>query len=439
MVALSRASYGDGTQPTRRSDGRWAASAYDGWQANGNRRRRWVYGRTQAECKRKLRDLKREIWSDTQQMNVNPRETVKSWTASWLDDYRSIARPTTFATDESMVRNWIVPAIGARRLSELTARDASKLQRVCRDGGLSATTSHYAGLLLRRILKAARANGYRIPDSVMLARIPGIGASNRSALSAIQAANLLSTANARDTWPEPPSLPDLPYGAISKLAPAEAQKREQLKMERLEWTAAQNTDPSRWAAALMQGLRSGEARGLTWDRVDLDKGTITIDRQLQRIKPDAALPPGYKVTRLEGSHCLVAPKSRSGIRRVPIVPWMGQALTRWRDIQGDSPFGLVWPLPTGAPPTRVHDLRAWRGLQRVAGVHKEDGNLYVLHEARHSTVSLLLAAGVPESVVIAIVGHASFAATEHYAHTDLEAARAALMKVQDRLGLELES
>jgi hypothetical protein len=102
----------------------------------------------------------------------------------------------------------------------------------------------------------------------------------------------------------------------------------------------------------MPELWSGEARGLTWDRADRAKGTIIIDRQLQPIMPDAALMSGCKVICPEGSHWLVA------------------------------------------PPTRVHDLRAWWGFQSGAGVHQEDRSFCVFHEARHSNVSLLLAARV---------------------------------------------
>lgn len=34
---------------------------------------------------------------------------------------------------------------------------------------------------------------------------------------------------------------------------------------------------------LFCGLRQGEVLGLTWDRVDFAKGTITINRQLQKV------------------------------------------------------------------------------------------------------------------------------------------------------------
>jgi integrase len=39
-----------------------------------------------------------------------------------------------------------------------------------------------------------------------------------------------------------------------------------------------------YALCLLAGLREAECLGLSWDRVDFAKGTITIDQQLQKKK-----------------------------------------------------------------------------------------------------------------------------------------------------------
>ena len=82
------------------------------------------------------------------------------------------------------------------------------------------------------------------------------------------------------------------------------------------------------------------------------------------------------------------------------------------------------------------DRQGLQGLLDAAGVHKPGPKQWVLHEARHTTVSLLEAAGVPPAVIIAIVGHATYASTRRYSHTELERARAALATVADDLGLK---
>src|SRR5690606_40016384 len=46
-------------------------------------------------------------------------------------------------------------------------------------------------------------------------------------------------------------------------------------------TATPRPDVSRWIAALLQGMRPAECRGLTWDAVDLDSGSIDVSWQMK--------------------------------------------------------------------------------------------------------------------------------------------------------------
>jgi site-specific recombinase XerD len=50
----------------------------------------------------------------------------------------------------------------------------------------------------------------------------------------------------------------------------------------------------------------------------------------------------------------------------------------------------------------------------------------VVHEARHTTATFLLAAGVDPGVVTMIMGHSSIATTRGYQHVDLAQARLGL-------------
>ena len=65
---------------------------------------------------------------------------------------------------------------------------------------------------------------------------------------------------------------------------------------------------------------------------------------------------------------------------------------------------------------------------------KGDG-LYVLHEARHTTATLLLAAGVDEAVITAIMGHSDYATTQTYLHAPTELLSRALDRVAEQLQL----
>ena len=47
-------------------------------------------------------------------------------------------------------------------------------------------------------------------------------------------------------------------------------------------TAAGQRNSVRWMIALALGLRQGEALGLQWDDIDLERGTLSVRRALQR-------------------------------------------------------------------------------------------------------------------------------------------------------------
>lgn len=121
-------------------------------------------------------------------------------------------------------------------------------------------------------------------------------------------------------------------------------------------------------------MRQGERLGLTWDRVDLDAGTLTVDRQLVEMTAaeDVSGTDGVVYERLVDGYYLGPTKTKAGACVLPLVPWMA-ALTAWRDQCPTSPYGLMWSRPDGGPWSKKDDRLAWLALQDVAGVHKEDG------------------------------------------------------------------
>lgn len=217
--------------------------------------------------------------------------------------------------------------------------------------------------------------------------------------------------------------------------------------------AADMPDRSRWVAALLQGMRQGERSGLTWDHVDLEAGTLDVSWQLQPLPyrhgcdadapcgkrpsqcPHATfrIPIGHECERIYGAWHLTRPKTRSGRRVMPLVPWMLASLRDWREVAPDS--RLVWPRPDGKPRTDKMDLADWHALQDLAGVRHPSGRHYHSHEARHTAATLLMGLGVDSQVIIAIMGHSSVLSTRAYLHTDLALMRTALDGVAEQLQL----
>lgn len=401
MSARKRRQYGTGSVYQRKSDGRWLGAIQAGWKPNGARRTITVSAKTEAECKRRLERKKREIEAQGLPETHADRATVKAWSEVWLTRVEHQLRPRAFSSSRSAVKTWIVPTIGAKRLQRLTPGDVRAVTQAMRDAGLKPSSALRCHVVLVKMLRAAILEGYAVPERVLLVERPSVNVNDRAAMTAGQAIAVLEVAT------------QLPHA-------------------------------SRWVAALLQGLRQGEALGLTWEAVDRRPGFIDISWQLQALpyvdKRDHSrgfrVPDNFEARQLEGAYHLTRPKTAAGKRIVPVVPWMANALEVWRAIAPASPYGLVWPAVDGGPADPKRDLEEWKALQTTAGVGHPAGRHYVGHEARHTTATLLLEAGVDPEIIKAIVGHSTIVSTQAYLHAPERMTAEALGRVAKRLELE---
>lgn len=368
-----------------------------GWNANGTRRytRRNIrttgrLGRREAEA-----TLKELLRKNTVAVEGVANLTVKAWADRWLDIAVTRQRPKTYATNASTVRRWIVPTIGRKRLDKLTPADVRSVSRAMLNAKLAPASAQRAHVLLVKILRDAIVEGHDIPSRLLEMDAPSRGES------------------VRDDIPLPEALSIL---GVSATRP----------------------DASLWVAALLQGMRPAECRGLTWACVDLDADELDISWQLQtlpyNIKGDRTsgfrVPDGYVARQLAGAYHLVRPKTAKGRRVIPIVAWMHDALERWKLAAPKNDHDLVWPGRFGRPMNEKHHRESWSALCAAAGVPAYD-----LYSCRHTTVTLLTEAAVQPEVIRAIVGHASAASTRAYTHVQLASARQALGGLADTLKL----
>jgi integrase len=248
------------------------------------------------------------------------------------------------------------------------------------------------------MLRAAIAEGHQIPRRVLDVPAPTVAVNDRTAMTIPQALAVLQVAS------------HLPHG-------------------------------SRWAAAFFLGMRQAECLGLTWECVDLDSGLVRVEWQLQPLpyidpknKPlGFRVPDGYEVKHLVDAYHLVRPKTRKGFRVIPLVPALREALADWREFAPTNPYDLVWPAENGRPANEKQDRDEWYALQGTACVGHEARRFYYLHEARHTTATQLLEAGVDETTIMQIVGHSSIITSRGYMHASTTGALEALGKVAGRL------
>lgn len=93
----------------------------------------------------------------------------------------------------------------------------------------------------------------------------------------------------------PTTNPDLPANEVEEVTPVPPAAVAKLL------AALPQEERAVWATAVFGGLRSGELRAIRWKYIDLDEGVMTV-------------------LRAWGDEDEGAPKSKAGVRRVPIVP-----------------------------------------------------------------------------------------------------------------------
>lgn len=158
---------------------------------------------------------------------------------------------------------------------------------------------------------------------------------------------------------------------------------------------------ARWAVALLTGLRQSEALGLAWEQIDLDEGTLFVDRQQVVI---------------DGVYGSGPPKTERSVRLIPLV---GDLVTLLRTYKQESDGELLF----GPRGTRA-DWQEWQDILEACGLQKR-----AVHACRSATASFLSAAGVSSRVTADILGHDNPEVTEHhYIRTEVATLHASMAK-----------
>lgn len=160
--------------------------------------------------------------------------------------------------------------------------------------------------------------------------------------------------------------------------------------------------PGRYQALVVlaagTGLRQGECFGLTVDRVDFLRRTITVDRQL--ILP-ATGPPQFG-----------PPKTAASVRTVPLPKVVRESLAAHLERWPTDSDALIFTNERCCPLRRNRFGEIWR-----ATVSRANLNGLRFHDLRHFYASLLIRHGESVKVVQARLGHASASETlDTYSH-----------------------
>jgi len=381
-----RRRHGDGSVYQRNSDGKWLASV--GLPARDGKRRRKVLVRgTEKEALKALRQAMADLERSGDLATSSP--TLSQWLELWLTDCRKRLKPRTAAEYAAIVKNYISPTIGSKRLEKLTTGHVRELHAYMEDRGLSTTTMLHAHRALVKALNDAMREG-RVPRNVAaLVDAPRQARSPRTALTADEAKILLGSVRGE----------------------------RQLH----------------FALALLTGIRQGERLGITRDAIDLERGTLTISWQLQRLKwehgctepcgkgagwcPERHVRrPADQEARQVGGLWLTRPKSKAGWRQIPLEgPLLDAVRNHLASVELDD-TGLIFRHYDArndrwSPIDPSADSKAWKDACEAVGI-----TAVPLHAARHTTATLMYELGVPQQTREAILGHSSATVTAGYTH-----------------------
>jgi integrase len=351
---------GEGTI-TQRKDGRWEAR-YTAQTAIGPKRK-ILYGKTRSEVAKKL--TKAMADRDGGLVFDTNNQTLGEYLARWLNDsVRGSVKPITFESYERLVRGHIVPALGRVKLKNLSPPHLQAFYRDRLDTGLSPATVRYLHSLLHRSLKQALRW------------------------------NLVHTNVAKAVDP-----PKIPRKTMQALSPEQARIfLDAAREDRLE---------AMYVLAVHCGLRQGELLGLRWEDVDLEAGTLRVNRTLSRTTDGPSL---------------TTPKTAKSRRTVRLTNGAIEALKRHSNQQAEEIVrmdtlyhdqSLVFASEIGTPLNRHNvNYRSFKPLLECAALPN-----IRFHDLRHTCATLLLSRGVHPKFVQELLGHATIAITlDTYSH-----------------------
>ena len=351
--------YRTGSVYQRKSDGRWIGSIPDG---HGGRAR-YVTGTDRADVMKRLEKAR----SSTTSPRGRSTETVASYLGRWLDGEvrRGRLRPRTASGYETLLRLHILPAIGRVRMDALTAGDIDHLVSGVLDHRSPQTARHVYKVIHRALGQAVRLD---LLDKNPADRVeaPRVKAPTPSPLSVADARRFLSAAG------------DEPWFAL-------------------------------YALAITTGMRRGELLALKWSDIDMEAGTVRVEKSLRQVDR-------YRFVR-------EAPKTERS-RRVLTIPAI--ALRALRSMPRTT-TGYVFARADGRP---LPPAEVTRGFQ--ACLERHGFRRVRFHDLRHTAANLALdRMGGDIRAVSAMLGHASITTTVAIYGTAADDARRRAAKAMD--------
>lgn len=378
----TRAAQGTGT--IRKKTVTRSGKQYTYWEARytegvdpgtGKQIQRSITGKTQKEVAQKLKAATAAIDAGT--YTAPNKMTVGEWLDIWQRDYLGGVKPLTAASYKGIIKNHIKPALGAGKLEALNAHTVQEFYNSLQN--LSPSSIKTVHGVLHQALKQAMINGYIRFNPTTACKLPRAERREIAPLDEAQTTAFLAA----------------------------------IKGHQFE---------ALYTLDLFTGMRRGELLGLTWDCVDFKKGTIRIEKQLQREKKRG------------GQYVFVSLKNGKA-RTITPAPFVMKLLKRHRTGQTEQRLkaGPLWENSDLVfTDERGHHLNGetiYKNFKRIAEGLGIPGAR--LHDLRHTYAVAAIRSGDDIKTIQGNLGHATAAFTlDVYGHVTEEMKKASAARME---------
>lgn len=342
----------------------WEARYTAGYDpGTGRQIQRSITGKTQKEVAQKLKAATASIDAGTY---IAPSKmTLKEWLEIWSETYLNNVKPRTVEIYRAIIKNHIIPALGAIRLETLNAHTIQRFYNDCTTKkNLSGKSVKNVHCVMHMSLKQAVASGYLRFNPSEACSLPRVEKVELHPFDDTQITAFLN----------------------------------EIRGSRLETLLT---------FTLFTGLREGEVLGLTWSSIDFDQGCITVSKQLQQ-------------NRATGEYVLVSTKNGKGRVIVP-ASFVMSLLKKHRAEQSRSKLraGSAWVKSDFVFTDELgNHLKPWtlyRAFKRAAAaIGRPDARF---HDLRHSYAVAAIRSGDDIKTVQGNLGHATASFTlDVYGH-----------------------
>ncbi len=369
-MAKNKREHGQGTIYLRK-DGRWYGAVQNGYNENGKPKMITVYGKTEAEAKRKLKEKIKLINSNglILQDNTIKNITVEEYCTNWLENVKvNELKPSSYDRKETTLSKQVYPLIGMLQLSQLSIDDVQGMINQLKKDELSYSSIKKAYEAINECCKYAIIRGD-------LQKNPCLGVS-------------------------------LPKNLKHQDGDVKFYTEKQIELLLKQSTTTYNNGKNKYRLGygiqllLYTGLRIGEALALTWEDVDFENKTIRINKNLKQVKNrDNNSQIKYRIVIQDST------KTSSGSRIVPLNNKAIKALNCIKEITGQCKY--IFSTETGQNVSARTIDRMFRKIQENC----EFTDIYGVHALRHTFASLLFKKGVDVKTVSEILGHKEVSVT----------------------------